>query len=94
MYEELRNAEEIDNKIVLRNNFFFPVEKHNTLLIRAADRHIFKLFEMIVLNKQSVEEWFYDCMIVAGPEGVGKVSYFRPFKFDMFSLEVNILLLL
>ncbi len=81
LYEALVTAEEVDDKIQLKDNLHFPVEAHDTLIIRKADRHLFRLFDELILKGKSIKDETFNRMVVAGPEGVGKVRYFCLVKF-------------
>ena len=78
-------AQECDDMIVLENGFKFPVEGQatmdNKLLIRKADKHLWKLFENAILNKGSINGHIYRHLMVLGPEGTGKVCSFITFNF-------------
>ncbi len=73
LFEALMTAVEVDGKIQLKDNLHFPVEAHDTLIIRKADRHLFRLFDELILKGKSINENAFDRMVIAGPEGIGKV---------------------
>ena len=81
LYEALLTAEEFDGKIQLKGGYHFPVEAHDTLVVRKADRHIFRLFDELILQGKSIKDETFNRMVVVGPEGVGKVRYFCLVKF-------------
>ncbi len=76
LYDALVTAEEVDGKIQLKGGHHYPVEAHDTLIVRKADRHIFRLFDELILKGKSIKDETFNRMVVAGPEGVGKVCYF------------------
>jgi hypothetical protein len=52
----------------------FPVEDHNTLIVRKADKHLWRLFEDGILNAdKKIGRYNYRAMLILGPEGTGKV---------------------
>jgi hypothetical protein len=73
LYEALKTAEEVDGKIQLRDDHHFPVEAHDTLIVRKANRHIFRLFVALILEGKTLGDESFRRMVVAGPEGIGKV---------------------
>lgn len=78
LHKALMIAEEVDGKIQLMDDRHFPVEAHNTLIVRKADRHIFRLFDELILKGKSINQKTFIRMVVAGPEGIGKVRcYFH-----------------
>ena len=72
-YETLRAAEEVDGKIQLPNHQCFPVEKHDTLIVRNAHRHIYRLFVALLLEGKQLHGQRFGRMVVTGPDSVGKV---------------------
>ncbi len=76
LYDALVTEEEVDGKIQLKGGHHYPVEAHDTLIVRKADRHIFRLFDELILKGKSIKDETFNRMVVAGPEGVGKVCYF------------------
>ncbi len=73
LYEALMKAEEVDGKIQLKDNHHFPVEAHDTLIIRKAVRHIFRLFVALILEGKKLQDERFRRMVIVGPEGIGKV---------------------
>jgi hypothetical protein len=75
LFNALRSAEEVDGKIQLESNLYFPVEPHHTLVVRNADKHIFRLFDELLLKGGSVNSQTFKRMVIVGPEGTGKVRF-------------------
>ncbi len=73
LYEALITAEEVDGKIKLKDNHHFPVEAHDTLIVRKASRHVFRLFDELILQGRKFQYQNYLRMVIVGPEGIGKV---------------------
>jgi hypothetical protein len=80
LYNALLHAEEKDGIVKLKdshgNSLDFPVEEHDTLIVRNADRHLWRLFSRVVLDGESIDDrdrTAFMGMLVLGPEGIGKV---------------------
>ncbi len=59
------------------NRLCFPVEDHDTLIVRKADRHLWRLYSRVVLDGECInDDVTFKSMLVLGPEGIGKVCYF------------------
>ena len=74
LYEALLDAKEVDGIIRLPGNVLFPVELEDgsqnygsTLIVRQAQRDLWKLFEEYVLNEN-----VHRSMLCLGPPGIGK----------------------
>jgi hypothetical protein len=76
LYKALLSAEEINGQIQLNSNLYFPVEPHDTLIVRKAGRHIFRLFDYLILKGGNLGGGDrFRRMVVVGPEGIGKVRF-------------------
>lgn len=80
LYNALLRAEERDGIVKLKdshgNSLNFPVEAHDTLIVRNADKHLWRLFSRVVLDGECIDGDAFESMLVLGPEGVGKVCVF------------------
>ena len=80
LFNAFLQSEEKDGKVKLKDShgksLNFPIEKHDTLIVRKADRHLWTLFSKAMLDGESMNEVVYNSMVVLGPEGIGKVCYF------------------
>jgi len=69
-------SEEKDGIVKLKDSqgksLKFPIEKHDTLIVRKADRHLWTLFSKAMLDGESINKVVYNGMVVLGPEGIGK----------------------
>lgn len=78
LFDALLHSQEIDGVVKLKdsngNCRHFPVEEHDTLLVRKADRHLWRFFSKVVVDGEIIDGVHaFKQMIVVGPEGVGKV---------------------
>ena len=58
------------------NPLNFIIDESDTLIIRKADRHLWTLFSKGMLDGEKINGVKFNCMLVLGPEGVGKVNIF------------------
>ncbi len=79
MYNAFLNAKEKHGMIKLKDlkgqRLNFIIEKHNTLIVRKAHRHLWTLFSKVMLDGEPLDNVNYHGMVVLGPEGIGKVSF-------------------
>jgi len=73
LYDAIFDSVEVDGLIKLNNDQFYPVERHNTLVVRKGDKHLWKIFEKAMLNGQEIDRQIFRTLLVLGPEGTGKV---------------------
>jgi hypothetical protein len=77
LFDALLHAEEKDGMVKLKDShgksLNFPIEEHDTLIVRKSVRHLWRLFSKAMLDGEVIHNVAYKNLLILGPEGIGKV---------------------